>query len=400
MDSEARIPVGRGFIAEWVHALRHASENPVAGWLLTARERRIQRQSLLRRILFPGIIAIALCIVFLFYGLGSPQLVNGEQSVLEFTMMLLTVSIVPAVLAWSLSGVFQAVVDSFSLLAEESRTASSLTMDDMVSVSSMSSADIAVGALQVILPPLFWRSFGVSLSFWWIMLMLTSMFGTDLRSESFITAWTWGIVTFTLMLLSSLLASSALVLGCIAAGLRSRGALVPLTSAVLIMAGTLAWFYIGGIFLINDDYVVKLTRLDAVYGSAVFLVLALLLALLLRFARSSHSWLGVVLPMLAGLCVWGYFSFFSGTEGLTGESMSRIITGIVRSWGSFSLINPLFIPGPASWGDVPLRNPATGEAGLATSLELRWVVGFLTQLSLVWINAWLAWHCISRKRSS
>jgi hypothetical protein len=391
---------GTGFMAEWLHALRHASENPVAGWLLTARDRRIQRQSLLRRMLMPGLIASVFALVYLYYSLSSPQLPSGGQSALQFSMMLITVSIVPAILVWTLTGVFQAVQESFSLLAEDSRSAASLTMDDMVSVSSMSSADIAVGALQVILPPLFWRSFAVSLAYWWVILMMTSLFGTDLRSESFITAWTWGIVTFLLMLLSSLLASAALVLACISAGLRNRGALVPLSSAVLIMAGTFAWSYLGAVFLVNDDLALKLTRLDSVLGSAVFLVLALLLAQLLRFARGSHGSLGILFPLLAGLCVWAYFSFIAGADGTFGEGLSRILAAIVRSWGSFSLINPLFIPSAASWGDVPLRNPVTGETGLAASLELRWIVGFITQLGLVWINAWLAWHCIARKRSS
>ena len=396
MDSATQSDVRGGFIAQWLQALKHSTENPVAGWLLTARSRRQQSFPLLRRLFLPVIIALLFVGTFLYTSATNANLLTGTT--VEFVCMLITVGVVPAVLVWSLTGVFQAVLEAYSLLADDSRGTASLRIDDAVSVSSMSNADIAVGAMQVIMPPLFWRSLGIALSFWWLMLMLTSMFGVDLRSESFINAWLWGIVTVMLMLLSSLLAASTLVLGCISAGLHSRGSLIPLTVALLVMLSTFAWFFIGGYFVVQDDLAVKLTRPDSIYGSLIFVALAGLLALLLRGPAGSRVSLGILWPVLGALCVWSYFKFIAGNEAMFGESTGGMLAGIVRSWGSFSMLNPLFVPSPASWGDVFLRNPATGENGFASSLELRWLVGFATQLCLLWFNAWLAWHSIGSKR--
>ncbi|MCB1222296.1 hypothetical protein KDL30_16705, partial [bacterium] len=58
-----------------------------------------------------------------------------------------------------------------------------------------------------------------------------------------------------------------------------------------------------------------------------------------------------------------------------------------------------FVPTAASWGDIFGRNPATAEQAFSNGLEMRWIIGFLTQLALLWINAWLAWSSIRIKRS-
>ena len=244
MDALPQSRKSGGFLREWAAALAGMNENPVAGWLLTARERRVQKFPLLRKLAFPLLIGLICASSFIYAQRSNTMLIDAQ--VTELIMVLITVSVIPAVLIWVITGIFQSVLEALSLLADEARSDSSLTMDDMVSVSQMSSADIAIGALQVIMPQLFWKALALSLSFWWIMLMLTSMFATDLRSESFASVWTWGIVTVPLMLLSSLLACAILVLACISAGLYARGTLLPLSSAVLLMLGSLAWFFVGG----------------------------------------------------------------------------------------------------------------------------------------------------------
>lgn len=398
MDAVPESRQSGGFLGEWMSAISTVNENPVAGWLMTARERRTQRYPLVRKLIVP--VAISLVFLFSFLYAQRNSALISSSSLVELVTIMLTVSILPAVFFWALTGIFTAVQESLSLLADESKSKTSLTIDDMVSVSQMSSADIAVGALQVIMPQLFWRSLALSLSFWWLMLMLTSMFGVDLRAESFINTWIWGIVTVPLMLLSSLLACLALVLGCIAAGLHARGTLVPLTAAVLVMGVSFAWSLVGGNMLINDQYVLLMTRSGSIYGSVMFLVLALLVAMLMRRPGNSRAGLAILMPALAAATMYLFFRFVVPNQEGISSMLVSLAAGFMRSWGSFSLVNPLFVPTAASWGDVFGRNPVTAEGGFGSSLEMRWMIGFLTQLGLVWINAWLAWQCINRKRSS
>ncbi|MEZ5336731.1 MAG: hypothetical protein R3F46_00570 [bacterium] len=389
-------PAG-GFISEWKAAIQGLDENPVAGWLMTARERRTQKLPWIRRILGPLLISLVFTVSFL-YGQRSNSLISSTGTIQLLTMFI-SVSVLPAVFFWAITGVFTAIQEAMSLLADENRSRTSLTIDDMVSVSSMSNADIAAGALQVIMPQLFWRSLAVSLSFWWLMLMLTSLFGQDLRAESFINTWIWGIVTVPLMTGSSLLASLAIVLGCIAAGLHSRGMLVPLTAAVLGMLGTLVWSIAGSYMMINDQQVLFTTRAESIYGSVAFIALALIVALMMRGSSRSRAGTAILIPMLGLICCYIFFRVLLPREASLSEQLLSSGAGFIRSWGSLSLINPLFVPTAASWGDSFGGNPATSEQVFRNGLEMRWIIGFLTQLALVWINAWLAWSSIRTKRS-
>ena len=143
-----------------------------------------------------------------------------------------------------------------------------------------------------------------------------------------------------------------------------------------------------------------LTGSMSIYGSLVFLLLAFLLALLLNKFRGRRLGWAVLIPVLAGISCFIYFRFLLPGQHMLPDYLTEMSAGFIRSWGSFSIINPLFVPSPASWGDVFMRNPVTGDNAFRASLEMRWMTGFLLQLGLLWINAWLAWNSINWKRSN
>ena len=385
-----------GFISEWISAIRGISDNPVAGWLLTARERKSVKHSLIRRLAIPILVCLLSTLTFFNSFLKNPQ---DQESLIELILTILTVGLIPAILIWTMQGLFQAVQDSFSLLSDDPDRSTGLRIDDQISVSGMSSAEISIGALQVIMPQMFWCSLAVSLCFWWIMLMVTSMFGADLRSESFIQTWTWGIITVPLMLLSSMLAACSVVFGCISAGLNSRGALLPLTSATLIMLCTLGWLIVGGSLLINDENVMMLTDSYSILGAVIFIGLSIVVALIARNSNLFRRGLAIFLPVLAFTSIFFLYRVVN-TNGIEiGDIAEMVSIGLLRCWGSFSLLNPLFVPSSASWGDMFLHNPVSDTRDFARSLELRWLTGFVIQLVLVSITGWLAWVSITAKRT-
>jgi len=152
-----RRPGWRAELAAWVDGWRALPDNPLAG-MLRVMEARRRRLPFWRRHSFTVAVAAIMLATTAFYVYAELQFTAlGYTKPSTMVLASLAMLVLPVYAAWAVQGLFTAVVDAFSLLARPDRRAGRFTLDDLAAITPLSDRDIVLGALRVLLPPLYLR---------------------------------------------------------------------------------------------------------------------------------------------------------------------------------------------------------------------------------------------------
>jgi len=377
-------------IGSWWNALVTLRENPLARYYLLAQRRRITSvpwwQRWLSVILLVILLAIFLGYLWLWGGMPGSE-------VAEFISTIFYLLAIPVLAIWVVAGVYTAARDSMAVLGLGHKYTTSVVADDMLASSELSDAQIVVGVLWILLPPLWWRAWIGALVIWLFAFQYTIQSATEVSAVSYgqpspAHSFVLAVLGVPPIAVAGMLAALVLILFLVTMGRSSTSLLGSVCGALTALAQA-GWLIIGLILVTQGYYFFGAqysygTPVPAIAFMAWGIAFAVLAVLLCGFA-ARFGWLRPVLAigMPLVLIIAGMASAVFVAD-LFGVHLSENIAGVAISlsgalawcWSSMTVVNPLAIPSAACIG----ANLATGVQHVFLQ---PWLWGMLVAMQLV-----------------
>jgi len=377
-----RHPGWRANLGAWLSSWRALPENALAGMLLVMEARR-RRLPFWRRHSFAiAVAAIMLATTALYVYAELQFTAQGSSKPSTVILASLAMLVLPVYAAWAVQGLFTAVVDAFSLLARPDRRAGRFTLDDLAAITLLSDRDIVLGALRVLLPPLFLRVLiGAALlcvtmplaawSFSGGLIMqrpglISGMVspaqgGQSLLGELWLVfaalpGWLRGLMasplTFTTVALSGCLAVTAGMLYVLALGRGLSAGLGAITAMGMVIGQALCGIAATGIAVVlpqTYESARGMPLASMLVAAAFFLVWLSSMLLSARHVPLFRAGVAMGTPLLAIMSIIAYSLLAWQVLG-EGDATASAALNYTWAWTSLLALNPVAVLSPALWG--------------------------------------------------
>ena len=389
-------------LPQWAGAIRTLPENALACALLRVARRRRQRLTWFKAwgaylILFFASLALGLGIL-LYEHTVSASIGNME----DWTKALVVVaalSFLPPYVAWMLRSIAQGVADALAALGRASKRRTYMMLDELSGLTMLSDAEIVVGAVRALVPPL-WISIAVGAVGVWLGIIIVYW----LSEESIWVLWELAILgplTVLAPLLSGMLACLAIVLFYFALGRGLVPGITGTAAGIAVIFCTLTWILFGTGFMSGSgEFIPFHLNLPA----ALLMPLAYVALVTWWLASTKRrAWLRATAavaapftgPLSAMIVGAGAALFLIPLDWLAdelswlGEWVAALGLNYIWSWGISAPYNPLAIP---------LSDCVVVEGNLGMLNPLRWLWLLVWQAVVVVIFAHHARDSVARWR--
>jgi hypothetical protein len=398
----------------WKAALSGIAENPLVSAFELTRQRRLAKVPPIRRY------GLSLGAVLLFtagalYVLLSPNLSGSRPSATEWPWIILLILGVPLYCVWLLRSVYEVALLSLQLLGKHGRRAAHLQLDDMLALTPLTGAEMALATTWSVLRPLLPAVVSGALLIWALGLGITLDFGGPGGDASHMfSVLAAAPLTTACIVVSSLLALGTLSLWWMALGRGLKADQLSVGGAMVYGLLQLIWIPLaltvekGGPFGMDtsvgfgwlDQAAMGIAAAAAVIGG-VYLLLAGTTNM--PSFRAGLAAVGPLLPLMIG------FGFMAGIMSALEINLSYVfyennmfdafLPNLVLSWSGLMPMNPLAIPQPSLLGfDNAAESSYYGGTMHAWPTPVHFVALLAVQCLLLWVCAAAATRSVELRR--